>query len=97
MQAPVFGERAIYSPGDAPKAVRPTISTASRLADGRLEKGIRKESAQAHEIGIHDEKRIVEGFILPFTLAVSGLHKLLNCARMFLRGSGPKPRPFLPP
>jgi len=62
MQAPVFGERAVCRPGDAPKAVRPTISTASRLADGRLEKGIRKKSAQAHESGNLDGIELSEDF-----------------------------------
>jgi hypothetical protein len=73
MQAPVFGERAVYGPGDAPKAVRELSSTSwgdkahTRPASARLEKGIRKESAQAHEYGIHDVlQRIVRNSCIRF-------------------------------
>ena len=41
MQAPVFGERAVFRSGDAPKAPRSEKRSASLTASLRLEKGIR--------------------------------------------------------
>ena len=43
VQSLVFHEGQVFPPGYAPKAVRILSSTASRLADLRLEKGIRKK------------------------------------------------------
>ena len=57
--APVFGERAVCRPGDAPKATPEAGRTLSGFG-----KGIRTESAQAHESGVFDVRRIVEGFTL---------------------------------
>ena len=71
VKSPVFGKREVYLPGDAPKATRRSISTASRLADLRFGKGIRVKAAQAHESGNLDAKRIVEDFCISVTQTVA--------------------------
>ena len=57
VKSPVFGKGEVFRPGDAPKATRRPISTASRLADLRFGKGIRVKAAKA-QIFADDSSRI---------------------------------------
>ena len=76
----VFGSKRVFPLGDAPKTPR------ARPRAARLEKGIRGESAQAHESGNLDVNRIVEEFILSLP---QHLHPRTECIIMSMRGSGP--------